>query len=1353
MTANRKQIFTGDTVKLISSSAATAEFEIGEVIGGSADCLCCAAVHTGTRKSGRLREFYPVDSDGAPVYSAERPSNGELIFTDTAKREGIEKAKERFAKKYLDLKASVSGSKRGGKLRVPDYEVFYSCDERTGGMLEGGTVYVWSEDLDCETLDKCFERLREGAASYPEKSLYDMLSVFADVADAVRELHERGIISPDITAYNFGVAPDGGIYFFDADGDSDVTAFTRIAAPEAEFGEADFRSDIYSLGCLLYGALFPGKPYRWPHWARIPAFVNASPLITATEATSNVYLRRGLITILQKCVELVPSLRYSSCAELAAAVRQLLNERFYPDEFDSVPANRASEVFTRHLIVHPLYENAPGRTGKLNVLLVGFGTYAQKFADIALAAGQMDGVELNVLACSEDPARDRELYLETRPAFTEFFRVDGSEVVDPYGSIAFRELVIDPSKGDGAKRTKAALRSVFKEFAPTYVFIALGDDALNRSAAAMCAEAAKHEGTVCSLNVVRTKRDRAKAVGNAVRVNEAPDKDSPFEKNLDRMLTNCAHLRSLADNGAGDLSEAVTADLLSFKYKLHMLGIDVNDAEPTSAGYNAAAAKYYDAINASGGAGADILVHSEHRGRVVRLVCAGWRQSVDLERCALKGIANAHGKFHAALVRSRPGRGLVGAFANRQYWNTAEQSAIDALDDLDRLSVIMHRHYKAAADALRSDSETGGILSGAAVNFIRSACLAAPAAEKAFNDWYSCLRLVWDDSYTAATAYYANERALLQAARTLPDAASVTEEIGRLTAALCPVINSALYEDLKERDAFYIKRLPFILTYRSDITLAVPMVEGDVFTNIRSAAVIDPRTLVYLCYVDRQRDIDTLVSHIGHICEFLDGKKLRASVRLLIAYGQGLTDCVKPLLVSLSGGFGGRIVKVSVAEALSDADVPDTVSRLLSRAGADVDLIEKNGTRLSWLLTGAGFYSGYPNFRFDPVNDRLTDAVGCDFLRYIDRAGSRLMVADVVSVNGSEPAGNSDPELQYDYKSLWTFFSNDANARFWKRTCEHLEKYANEHDAFVSFKLDQKTDTLQPVTQDYILENIYYEGLSKVLKDLKDIGSIITYYNITSYSSDSIAVTVGTWNRHINPMRQMFQNIDKFARADMVSVARLNSEVDVKYASLEVRDLTLNSQDNFSMGINQVLSFLYDRRLVMPITGNAVSSKSGSDAGTKYIYNFKYATRQVRDLMISSGKILEVYVYHKCLESGRFDDISSGQIIRWDGDGIENEFDCILTKGLRTLFVECKATYTIRQEYYYKLAALTSRFGVNARAVLIADTRESSEDSTNGQTIAMQIKRGNKLGVYTITDKNDIDNIDAVLERLIDGEN
>ena len=114
------------------------------------------------------------------------------------------------------------------------------------------------------------------------------------------------------------------------------------------------------------------------------------------------------------------------------------------------------------------------------------------------------------------------------------------------------------------------------------------------------------------------------------------------------------------------------------------------------------------------------------------------------------------------------------------------------------------------------------------------------------------------------------------------------------------------------------------------------------------------------------------------------------------------------------------------------------------------------------------------------------------------------------------------------------------------------------------------------------------------------------------------------------------------------------------------------------------------------------------------------------------------------------DDVVSGFEIEWEGTDVRNEFDCILTKGFRTLFVECKARSGIEKELYFKIAGLAGQLGINATAVLIADTQERSfYDSA--PVNAMQRRRGSMMNVVTIWKPEEISNIGHTLLKVMNG--
>lgn len=146
--------------------------------------------------------------------------------------------------------------------------------------------------------------------------------------------------------------------------------------------------------------------------------------------------------------------------------------------------------------------------------------------------------------------------------------------------------------------------------------------------------------------------------------------------------------------------------------------------------------------------------------------------------------------------------------------------------------------------------------------------------------------------------------------------------------------------------------------------------------------------------------------------------------------------------------------------------------------------------------------------------------------------------------------------------------------------------------------------------------------------------------------------------------------------------------------------------------------------------------------------SFRYQSDKIKGLLTKAGEILEVYTYFEACKTGYFDDIVSGYEFKWEAGGVTNELDCVLTKGFRSMIVECKARLELSQDFYYKLDSLAGRFGIGTKKVLIANTY--LDNAYYNRMNELQKTRGSQMDIITVSDESAIRNIGKTLQKIME---
>ncbi len=1399
--SKRQYLLSGDTISLRRINIKTGkaikgdatEFTVMSVIGEGGSSVCYEASCENDGTNGRLKEFYPLDIDSKnQFYCLERGGDNQLYIPDATEDEMavFAAARDEVKTSYCTL-ARAKNQPYGQVLSnyIPVFELYEGISED-----DTRTIYVWTRhDRKVKGFDEYLSEMRADIKKHrnPEIHLYNILNAMLTLTKCIRALHTADLLYMDVKPENFGLVTDekgqvnsssislydvNSIFSADSDGAS-LAGTAGYRAPEVIRGEANCRSDIYSIGATLFSAIvvldgFDGV-YKDEFYNQIGNIVLASELMRASDINSNTALNDALIDILKKCLAYDPGKRYKACSylvdDLSAAIafllpgqaKQKLTALGQELKIVDIEKNRDETIETgatgaiqRLLFTDPLYE-AGQQDGKIKVLVLGAGTYGVKFIDIALEVSQVSDCYLDITCVSNNSAADKERYLSTRPAFCRFFEVDGvSPEGDSLGTISFVSTDSNIKKRSFSREDDETNRVIIDDILGLgeygYVFIALGDDELNYKIAKELS--GRNIIPDKMINFVCYGEKREFDCGDPIYVNDVIAGADEYD-DLKRMAFNCHILYSGSLNvdirkKKGEFSSPYNfnssfSNVLSIKYKLHSIGIDMSDVKLAAKQFNELVeAGRKDIINE--------LVMYEHRRWMVNSICQGWDTLTDYDSLT-DATKDKKARLHPCIVRSTSAWSLNSPkwkTNGHKRWDTADEAELAELDELDRVSIMVHRSFKAKADAMM---ESSGMYSD--VEGVRYILRHHIEALKAFDRFVLCLKEIAEGKINQPRLYSCYRAEMINQLKKVPEdiREAAEKNIQIIESEFYPVLQSKRYTDYKAYDQKLVRGIPFILTYSASVRLCIPFgieSRGEynnrvLFDNIASAMVLNPSVITYIV------DTDDIVGGSGRFFRALEyalncieDRKMQAKVNLLFVEPSDagvVTAEFREKIKSLSKRVGNIEVITYVDDEALKAALTVYFKKNRSNKRRAFSAVEKNDTGISKLMRGMGCYSGLPVYSFNSASAKFKTNELCEYFNYIN-SSEYLRVSDMFSFKNAESVSTT-PEMQLDYEYFWKLYKSanpadpsQKNEQIWKFLCDTLSDQAEDNDILASVEIP-KSNEKNVEERSFLIPHFCRAAVEKILCGLKRISPVITgeFPEVSYKTTQSCTVKVETTQKIAAVLEGLFANPYLLYDASKISVVKIGRNACILFENLIVTDL---KRDTFAAakskevgeGALELLEKLYKDGYILDLNETEKNGK-------KYL-SFCYPSPQIKSLLTMAGRVLELYVYYKAMEQNYFDDIVSSCEIVWNDENVSNEFDVVLTKGFRALIVECKAQNQIDQNYYYKISQLNQRFGINSTAVLIADTVERTwHDNSVNET---QRSRGRELGVVTIFEHSDI---------------
>jgi eukaryotic-like serine/threonine-protein kinase len=197
-----------------------------------------------------------------------------------------------------------------------------------------GAAYIAMEHIEGQTLR---ERLGAGPLAIGEAQ-----SIARELAAALGCAHANGLVHRDLKPENVMIARDGRIKVLDfglakvsPERQRDKTTSEQVTkegvilgtpsymSPEQASGApVDARSDIFSLGVVLYEMVTGGRPFRGA--TAVATLVSVVHDEAPDASKKNPHVPRRLSRIITRCLKKDPRARYSSCEDLDADLARVV---------------------------------------------------------------------------------------------------------------------------------------------------------------------------------------------------------------------------------------------------------------------------------------------------------------------------------------------------------------------------------------------------------------------------------------------------------------------------------------------------------------------------------------------------------------------------------------------------------------------------------------------------------------------------------------------------------------------------------------------------------------------------------------------------------------------------------------------------------------------------------------------------------------------------------------------------------------------------------------------------------------------------------------------------------------------
>lgn len=950
--------------------------------GGSS--VCYEAICEDTKKIGKLKEYYPES-----YASLKREPDSNYLIAGAGTIRTFRDMCSRYILPYIRINEAKAKNKIL-RNHIQESDVLYpkNYEQRCAA------VYIWTTGFEGETLLEYFSKLHNKEEENTYQKLSDVLTAIRSVCLGISALHSTRIMHLDIKPENFLIhyesknIPNPNIISM-----FDIDTFRAIGenvprnlgtdgyiAPEIQkYGRADHRSDIYSIGVMLFYAMV-GKEffekYITENYEENTAenIIENSKLLYGMSTGRKKKLAAAVTDVIQKCLQENPDRRYESCAKLKKDIEKIIqmNQKISSGHVGNEKTCKDPKAIIEKLLYdHPLYTCLEYAKKQIDILVIGDDKFSKLFMDYALQAAQMHDRKLNIKILCHSAELKREDYMKARPEIKRFVDIDGSAKNDNrvFGKINFVNFQEESfAVGEDKKNIETAQKLI--ETIPDYIFISFENRSLNRTVAQAVnsvIEMNKRSRPVCYVSERPAPKASARQTGMIPVFIFMDISTASINERLEAMAFNTDRIWSgpLTKDLLDEFEEfkkdtpdqkykyhSSVSFVLSIKYKLFCAGIvrkneifykeDFEKAGCHFVESDEEAAKLFNELVLSQKDRDEqarklfsSLVNIEHKRWVLEKITDGWQGVIGgntqkmiqelLRHSAERGtVHDKKNKIHHCITFSTEENPLNTeeySRNNKEKWDRSPISS--SLDEIDTISISIHQEFSRIIDMTDK---------ALPVEIFKLKNLVSDRGrdiEYSFYQFELCLKHILNGAAGYVKHYSRFKNRLIQEIKlTAPDILESAERYMKEIHIFCfPFLEAYSFRNYKAFDNDLVENIPFILTYRFCHSLAMAFNDGRYenyrneicFRNVASLTVLYPREVHYFYECDKSSNPNDISHKIEAITGYMSRRNMLSDVHFTILCPKEIS--VGPAIQDKLNVLKEKISSLSSSVILKDVEL------------------------------------------------------------------------------------------------------------------------------------------------------------------------------------------------------------------------------------------------------------------------------------------------------------------------------------------------------------------------------------------------------------------------------------------------